>query len=107
METTVKVDPERSTGIFAGATGAIELEAPAYRMPGYLVVATDDGDVRLNFLEKGSRDVLAADLWVDGEHSTGKYAGATGTLQFSLQVTPPFYGEGTYSGVIQLRTAGA
>lgn len=102
METTVQVDPEGSTGIFAGARGTVELDAPAYRMPGYLVIATDDGDLRLDFLEKGSRDLLAADLTVNGERSTGRYAGASGALTFALTVTPPFFGEGTYEGVLHL-----
>lgn len=102
METTVRVDPDASTGVFAGATGALELQAPAYRMPGHLVVETAEGDLCLEFLEKGSRDVLEADLWVDGSRSTGRYAGATGTLTFSLRVTPPFFGEGTYDGALRL-----
>lgn len=102
METTVRADGEHSTGVFAGATGTLELEAPAYRMPGYLVVQTAEGDLCLEFLEKGSRDELNADLWVDGDRSTGRYARATGALTFSLRVTPPFFGEGTYEGVLHL-----
>ncbi|RFU82786.1 hypothetical protein DY218_31045 [Streptomyces triticagri] len=102
MESMLRVDPERSTGIFSGATGEFEIEAPNYRMPGHLVVDTADGELRLNFLEKGSRDTLSADLWVDGDRSTGIYRGASGRLRFDLKVTPPFFGEGTYSGTLVL-----
>lgn len=102
----VKADPERSTGIFAGAKGAMELDTPNYRMAGYLVIETDDGDLRLDFLEWGSDvTVLTADLTVNGDESTGMWKGATGELQFQLNIIPPFFGEGPYSGVIHLESA--
>ena len=107
METKIHIDPERSRGIFAGATGEMEVVAPNYRMPGYLVVDTAHGDLRLNFLEKGTRETLNADLWVDGENSTGIYANARGELEFSLTVTPPVFGRGPYSGKIWLENAPA
>jgi hypothetical protein len=102
MKTTVRVDPDQSNGIFAGTTGEWEIEAPLYRMPGHLIVETDDGQLCLGFLEKGTRETLHADLWVDGERSTGKYRGAAGRLRFVLTVTPPFYGHGPYSGTLLL-----
>lgn len=102
MESTLRIDPDRSTGIFRGANGEFEIEAPNYRMPGYLVVDTEDGELCLTFLEKGSRETLSADLWVDGERSTGIYKGASGRLRFDLKVTPPFFGEGPYSGTLIL-----
>jgi hypothetical protein len=105
METTVRIDPGASSGIFAGAEGELEFTAPQYRMPGHLVIQTDDGDLCLRFLEKGSRETLNADLWVDGERSTGRYAGAEGELTFALKVTPPFFGEGPYEGTIRLAAA--
>jgi hypothetical protein len=103
METKLHVVPEKSTGIFEGASGELELEPPNYRMPGYLVVNTRDGDLRLEFLEKGSRELLNADLWVNGDESTGIWKDAEGELTFSLTVTPPFFGRGPYSGTIRLQ----
>lgn len=102
MEVMLRVDPERCTGIFAGASGSLELATPGYRMAGYLVVETKHGDLRLDFLERGSRTTLAADLWVDGENSTGLYRNARGELEFALTVAPPNFGRGPYSGTIWL-----
>jgi hypothetical protein len=105
MQVKLRVSPEQSTGIFAGATGEMELETPAYRTAGYLVINARDGDLRLNFLEKGERGILNADLWVDGEQSTGIYKNATGELTFSLTTTPPNFGRGPYEGTIWLEQA--
>jgi hypothetical protein len=102
MEVKLHAVPDKSTGIFEGVTGEVELEPPSYQMGGYLVISTKDGDLRLDFLEKGSRELLNATLWVDGANSTGIYENAKGELTFSLEVTPPFYGRGPYSGTIQL-----
>jgi hypothetical protein len=107
MQVELQADPQKSTGIFAGATGAIELETPAYRMAGYLVINTRDGDLRLTFLEKRRFGVLDADLRVDGERSTGIYKHATGELMFSLTTWPPNFGRGTYEGTIRLGQAPA
>jgi hypothetical protein len=100
MEVKLEADPSRSTGIFEGATGEVEIMAPNYRMAGYLVVNTEHGDLQLDFLEKGSREKLDADLSVNGENSTGIWKNARGDLTFSLEVTPPVYGRGPYSGTI-------
>jgi hypothetical protein len=102
MEVLLRVDPEKSTGIFAGATGEVELATPGYKMAGHLIVNTKDGDLRLDFLEAGERGVLKANLWVDGENSTGIYRNARGELQFALTATPPNFGRGPYSGTIWL-----
>lgn len=102
MEVTLCVVPDKSTGVFEGATGEMEIEPPNYEIGGYLVVNTADGDLQLDFLEQGTREALNATLWVDGDNSTGIYAGARGELTFSLGVTPPFYGRGPYSGTIVL-----
>jgi hypothetical protein len=102
MDVKLRVDPERSTGIFDGATGEAEIEAPNYKFGGYLVVNTDDGDLRLDFLEEGKMGRLDADLSVDGENSTGIYQNARGELTFSLEVIPPLGAEGPYSGTIWL-----
>lgn len=102
MEVTAEVVPGKSTGIFAGATGRMEIMAPSYKMAGYVVVDTPHGDLRMTFLEAGSREKLNADLWVDGENSTGIWQNAHGDLQFSLTIVPPFYGRGPYSGTIWL-----
>lgn len=102
MEVRLRVDPEKSTGIFAGATGEMVLETPAYRHAGYLVIVTQQGDLRMNFLEKAEGRVLNADLWVDGANSTGMYHNARGDLKFSLSMVPPNFGRGPYSGTIWL-----
>lgn len=103
MEVKLHAIPEKSTGIFKGAVGEMEIETPDYRMGGHVMINTRHGDLRLNFLEKGSLSVLKADLWVDGEQSTGVYAGAEGELTFALTVMPPFFGRGPYSGTMRLR----
>jgi hypothetical protein len=100
------VVPEKSTGIFEGATGEMEVMAPAYRMAGYMLIDTEDGQLRLDFMEKGSREKLDADLWVNGDESTGKWEGSSGELKFSLDVTPPVYGRGPYWGTINLKDEG-
>jgi len=105
MQVKLQVDPEQSTGIFAGATGEMELATPAYRMAGYLVINAKDGDLRLTFLEKGQLGQLTADLWVDGEQSTGIYKNAKGELTFALTTRLPNYGQGSYQGTIWLEQA--
>jgi hypothetical protein len=102
MQVILRVDPEKSTGIFAGAAGEIELHTPDYRMPGHLVINTRDGDLWLNFLEGADRGTLRADLWVDGSMSTGIYQNARGDLKFALAATPPNFGRGPYWGTIWL-----
>lgn len=102
MEVMLRVDPEKSTGIFAGASGEVELATPQYQMSGYLVIETEDGDLRLDFLEAGQRGVLKANLWVDGAQSTGIYRNARGDLRFALDTRPPNFGWGEYSGTLWL-----
>ena len=102
MDVRLLVDPEKSTGIFAGATGEIQLVTPNYKIPGFMVVVTQHGDLRMNFLEEAERGTLHADLWVDGENSTGLYHNARGDLKFALSMTPPNFGMGPYSGTIWL-----
>jgi len=109
MKVTLRIDPERSTGIFAGATGEAELSTPHYRMGGYLVVNTKRGDLRLSFLEheQPEQGNLVADLQVDGSESTGIYHNARGDLSFSIAVAAaphrPNYGKGSYKGTMWLR----
>jgi len=105
METKLAVDPSRCTGIFAGSSGEIELIAPNYKMAGYLIVNCELGDLRMSFLEAGTRETLNAELSVDGENSTGIYKNARGSLQFALEVLPPFFGRGPYTGTIILDEA--
>ena len=108
MKVTLRVDSDRSTGIFAGATGETELSTPHYRMAGYLVVETRDGDLVLNFLEHELPEEgnLVADLQVDGAKSTGIYHNARGDLTFSIAVAAaahlPNYGKGWYAGTMWL-----
>jgi hypothetical protein len=102
MDVKLAVDPAKSTGIFEGAAGEATVETPNYKFGGYLVVETEHGDLRLDFLELGTMGKLDADLWVDGENSTGIYSGAKGELTFSLDVIPPVGAEGPYSGTIWL-----
>jgi hypothetical protein len=102
MDVRLLVDPEKSTGLFAAATGEVQLVTPNYKIPGSMVVVTQHGDLRMNFLEKAERGTLNADLWVDGETSTGLYHNARGDLKFALSMTPPNFGRGRYSGTIWL-----
>jgi hypothetical protein len=103
MIVKVAAQPDKSSGIFEGAAGELEVEVPNYKYPGYLVVATKDGDLRLDFLEGREGEHLNAQLWVDGENSTGIFAGAEGELTFSLETMPPLFGVGPYSGTIRLQ----
>jgi len=105
MEVKLLVDPEKSTGIFAGSTGEALLTTPNYEMAGHLIINTKHGDVWLDFLEHGGRGVLRADLWLNGEKSTGIYQGGRGELKFELAATPPNFGRGPYSGTIYLQQA--
>ena len=99
---TLRIDPARSTGIYAGATGELTLEAPAHREAGHLVVNTAQGDLTLSFLEWPEGGKLVAELTVDGSRSTGAYRNAQGTLRFELDRIALGVGKGTYSGVLQL-----
>lgn len=105
MEVMASVDAARCTGIFANATGQMEITAPDYDMAGHLIINTTQGDLRLDFLESGGRGILNANLWVNGEHSTGIYRNARGELTFSLKTVPPNFGRGPYSGTIWLEHA--
>jgi len=102
MQVKLIVDPDKSTGIFAGATGEVELETPQYQMAGYLVINTQHGDLRLTFMEHGDRNVLRADLQVDGAGSSGIWQNARGDLKFELGRPKPMYGQGPYWGTIWL-----
>jgi hypothetical protein len=108
MKVTVRVDPDKSTGIFTGAVGETELSTPHYLMAGYLVVNTGGGDLCLNFLEHELPEEgnLVADLQVDGVRSTGIYQNARGELTFSIAVAAaahlPNYGKGSYKGTMWL-----
>ena len=103
MEVWVATDPRNCTGIFANASGEMKLTVPEYKIGGYLIVNTQHGDLYMSFLEKGNRQVLKADLWVDGERSTGLYHQAKGTLQFALNLRPPNFASGVYSGTMYLQ----
>lgn len=103
MEVRVRVNPEKSTGIFAAASGEMMLTVPNYRVGGYLVINTRMGDVYFNFLEKGTRQILEADLQLDGVRSTGIYHHAEGTMKFTLHLSPPNFAQGPYSGTLYLQ----
>ena len=103
MVVQVVAQPDKSSGVFAGAAGEFEISTPNYKYPGYLIVDTADGELRLDFLEGREGEHLNADLWVDGENSTGIYAGAEGELTFSLETLPPLFGVGPYEGTIRLQ----
>lgn len=105
MEVMATVDSAKCTGIFANSTGQVEITAPDYDMAGHLVINTEHGDLRLDFLESGGRGVLNANLKVNGEQSTGLYHNAHGDLTFSLKTVPPNFGRGPYSGTIWLEQA--
>jgi len=105
MDVRLHVDAARSSGVFAGATGELRIHAPEYRMPGYVVVNAVDGDLRMDFIERGALDVLRIELTVNGEASTGIYAGATGEVRAELTVRPPFFGRGPYEGTLILQEA--
>ena len=102
METKLHLQPEKCTGIFAGSAGELEFIAPEYAMAGHLIVETRHGELRMDFMESGTREKLTAQLRVDGERSSGAWSGAEGELEFTLVVTPPFFGQGPYSGTIRL-----
>jgi hypothetical protein len=102
-ELTVRIDPEASSGMFAGATGEMRITAPNYRIGGYLVLNTADGDVVMTFVESAERGVLNADLSLDGKRSTGVYRDAHGDFKFALTLIPPHFGRGPYWGTMWLQ----
>ena len=105
---TFEVDGEASSGIYAGAGGELTLTVPNLKDAGYLVVSTDDGDLRLSFLEWSEGPNLVADLWVDGNKSTGIYRNARGELNFSLGIdASKGMAIGPYSGTIWLEQESA
>ena len=102
-DVVVRVDPDKSTGIFAGATGEMSISAPNYQTAGYLIVETGQGTLRMDFLEHGSvGGVLLGELWVNGALSTGMWHGATGALRSRLQLGYPNTARGEYEGTISL-----
>jgi Proto-chlorophyllide reductase 57 kD subunit len=111
----LEVDGEKSTGIYAGASGEMTVEAPNHKTAGYMMIDTDSGRLRLNFLEWYEEGQLVASLWPDGEASTGTYRQAKGELRFSLgfyaamdpQASTPvnMCAKGTYSGTLWLEEA--
>lgn len=104
-ETTVTllVDGGKSASIYHGASGEMTLTVPNLKDAGYMVVSTGEGDLQLSFLEWREDMSLVADLWVDGQKSTGIYQGASGELHFKLDVYPQdLVAIGPYAGTIQL-----
>ena len=99
---TLRIDPARSTGIYAGATGEMTVEAPAHKEAGHMVVSTEQGDLTLTFIEWPEGAKIVAELKVDGARSTGSYRNSTGNLRFELDRIALGVGKGTYSGVLQL-----
>jgi hypothetical protein len=102
-EITLGIDPEACSGIFALASGEMRITAPNYRIGGYLVINTADGDVVMTFLESAERGVLNADLSLDGKRSTGMYRDACGDFKFALTLIPPNFGRGPYWGTMWLQ----
>lgn len=99
-----EIDGEASTGVYAGASGEMQMTTPNLKDAGYLVVNTADGDLRLGFLEWSDGPNLVADLWVEGNKSTGVYRDAEGELKFSLAIDPGRgLALGPYSGTIRLQ----
>ena len=99
----VEVDGEQSTGIYQGASGEMTLTVPNLKDAGYMVVSTEEGDLRLGFLEWQDGLNLVANLWVEGEKSTGIYRNAKGELEFSLAISPQEgLAKGPYSGTLWL-----
>lgn len=98
----ISVDGGKSTGIYAGACGEMEVTAPGHKETGYLVVASEYGDLRLDFCEWVEGGRIVADLKVDGGNSTGVYRDAAGDLKFALDVHPAGLASGPYWGTLRL-----
>jgi len=107
----LEVDGSKSTGIYAGASGEITVEAPNHKTSGYMVITTQQGKLVLDFLEWYEKGKLVADLWVNEKKSTGIYQNATGDLKFALGYYAAFEPEGAlkdmcakgeYSGTLSL-----
>jgi hypothetical protein len=111
-EIKLEIDGDKSTGIYSGASGEMTVEAPNHKTAGFMNVDTDKGRVRLNFLEYYDKGQLVANLWADGEKSTGVFRRARGDLEFSLGFyaamdpagsgPPSMCAQGTYSGTLWL-----
>jgi hypothetical protein len=99
----LSIDGERSTGIYAGATGETFLEVPEHREFGYMEVETPNGLLHMTFTEHPEEGKLVGDLEVDGAKSTGTYANARGQLKFALDIYRGIgLGKGPYWGTIWL-----
>jgi hypothetical protein len=102
----VAVDPARSSGIFAGATGLVEVDAPNYEVAGTMRIETATGDLWLDFLEVGAGAELTGRAVVDSDRSTGAWHGASGALNVRFDLDFPNIAEGTYDGSIDVAAAG-
>jgi hypothetical protein len=96
------IDGEKSTGIYAGANGQVEIDVPNHKEFGYMAVETKDGDLRLTFAEHGIPGKIVADMKVEGEKSTGMYHNARGDLKFDLDMYITGMARGTYWGTLWL-----
>lgn len=103
----LRVEPEASGGIYAGARGEIVLDVPHHKDAGRLTVQTEDGDLHMTFLEWTDNGRLVADLTPDGQASTGVFAGASGNLHFALDIFMVGVGRGPYWGELVLGSAGS
>jgi hypothetical protein len=97
------VDGEKSTGIYARATGEMTIDASVHKESGHLIVATKHGDLLLNFREWPEEGKLVAECSVDGEKSTRIYRNARGDLKFALSMFGGSVAKGPYSGTIYLQ----
>jgi hypothetical protein len=98
------VQPEASSGLFAGARGGVELTVPNLWDAGALVVHTGSGSLWLDYLERHADGAgLETDLWVDGVRSSGRWHGADGKLRFALDLHRPNVARGWYEGTCTLR----
>lgn len=99
---TLSIDGSKCTGIFAGASGEVELITPRHRESGYVVVDTVNGELRMNFVEWREEPHLIAEFTVDGDKSTGTYHQARGELKAKFVSFPGAMGKATYSGTLVL-----
>ena len=102
MATVVKlaVNPDVSTGMFAGALGEMTVELTEPAINGYMEIETNDGVIKLDFYERMENAQVINTLWINGSKSSGIYQNAHGELVFQVSIYPPNFARGTYSGVI-------
>jgi hypothetical protein len=104
-QVTITVDGERSSGLYAGASGEARLQTPNFEVEGHLTVTTRHGMLSMHVRERFEEDRFLATGWVDGDRSTGVYRNARGEICLARVVHAFGATTGLYWGTLQLENS--